>query len=103
MSADNYRKCPKCNATELERQDKAKKAAEKKYGAVTPEEYMKLLDKAKPQSLGETLRENYELGIVEDGRFFLHYRASCDRCDFDFNFSHQVQANPPHALTRGTP
>ena len=49
------------------------------------EKYLKEI--AKPvKELEETLREDYECFISEDGRFYISYRAACAVCGFGKTF-----------------
>ena len=36
-----------------------------------------------------TLREDYDIGIDEDGEFEISYWASCEECKFQFKFDHK--------------
>ena len=84
MSADNWAICPKCK-------DKAIKAYEarvlglaEKYGKIPPEEYIKASrDVHNVEELEETLREDYEFYLDDNGMFHAVY---CAGCDFSFEF-----------------
>jgi hypothetical protein len=77
MSADNWGICPNCK--------KAIKPEKSKYGKVSEDEYLKEI--AKPvKELEETLREDYECSIDENGRFHIFYRAGCQVCGFGKKF-----------------
>jgi len=39
----------------------------------------------------ETLREDYEFYLNDEGEFFVSYKASCDRCGFKYSFKHSEQ------------
>lgn len=91
MSADNWRRCPKCMRKEHNRQQAAAKKADELYGKVTPGEYQKLLASKEPRELDCNLREDYGIGIDSDGQFFAHYVASCQVCDFEFTYKHEVK------------
>ncbi len=95
MSADNWRKCPRC-AKKLAktRADKLAKA-EAKYGKIPAAQYRSEIAEAeKPIKQEETLREDYEYWIDEEGYFQARYNCSCSRCDFEFSFKHAQDANP---------
>lgn len=94
MSANNWSVCPKCKANEERRQKTATEWAAKKYGVVTPAEYMAMLEDAKPRELEETMREDYEIGVDDDGEFFVDYAATCQHggCNFMFRFKHRQDA-----------
>ena len=66
------------------------------YGKVTREEYEQALkdlaelrDQEDQDDDGDTLREDYQLGIYNDG-FAVHYRGECQTCGLTFTFEHKV-------------
>lgn len=85
MSADNWDRCPKCEANRAEAEEAARKKADKAYGKVPAGEYERLKQKIaeKSEPLKATLAEYYELGIDEDV-FYAHYSARCKQCGFEF-------------------
>lgn len=92
MSTDNWGTCPKCAAASVAAHKKAQLAADAAYGKVTPEKYLAMLEEAKtPVPFETTLREDYELGVLPDGKFYVHYGCSCSVCDFKFTFNHEAQ------------
>ena len=64
MSADRWRKCPKC-----------------------------LAEAFVHQVFEETLREDYEIGTDIDGVFWVAYSAFCTECKFSFDFRHSENVN----------
>lgn len=89
MSADNWTYCPRCR----ERTDKLNetriKAPGKAYGKVAQDIYLKLLEDAKKLvPYDESLREDYEIGIDKEGKFYVDYSAGCD-CGFKFQYKHE--------------
>lgn len=67
--------------------------AQKNYGIMKPADYLAAVKKAVEfrQSLeteNRTLREDFELGVDEDGRFKVIFSAGCD-CGFLFQFKHE--------------
>lgn len=89
MSADKWSICPQCMQTTLKQKEKQVKETTEKYGKVSVEEYKKLLQYSiEPVNLEPTMREDYELGIDEDGSFDITYSAYCDQCKFSFEFNH---------------
>jgi len=89
MSADNWAICPKCKKSEDAKQEKLRKKATAAYGKVPPDEYLKLLEAANnPQEMRETLREDYQIGVMDDGEFDIEYSAYCDKCGFKFSYKH---------------
>lgn len=95
MSADNWRQCPRCLANHKEQIAAELQEANQAYGKVPADEYRAKLDKAKANSeveLEDTLREDYQIGVDEDGQFAVGYRASCEQCNFVFRFDHTQSA-----------
>ena len=92
MSADNWTRCPRClKNAELEKEDFSKKAREG-YGKLTSDEYEVLLLKSRePINLDDSLREDYEFYLDDDGCFTANYRATCGTCNFNFTFHHKQQ------------
>ncbi|GAG05434.1 unnamed protein product, partial [marine sediment metagenome] len=63
--------------------------AAESYGKVSEIEYIQNLEKAhKDINLDETLREDYEFYMEDDGTFTANYGAHCDRCGFKHEFKH---------------
>jgi hypothetical protein len=85
MSADNWRKCPKCLKLAKDLREQAIQRAQSRYGKIAEPAYRKLITKAEsPIELKETLRENYCQRIDEDGEFQSSYYCYCERCGFEF-------------------
>lgn len=94
MSAANWAICPKCLKNATKKYDALVAKARKSYGKVSLEAYTDLIAEIpKPARLKETLREDYELGIEDNGMFIVIYRASCSVCDFKFEFRHSESCN----------
>jgi len=90
MSASNWGVCPKCQATAEAIQESRRKKAEKAYGKVTADEYAQLVADANHKiDTASSLREDYQIGITDDGEFFVIYRGDCQRCDFHHEFKHE--------------
>lgn len=92
MSADNWRVCPQCKIRNAEKTAKKFSEVQDSYGKDSPDAYMEKLMKAKEfaaEPLEQTLREDYEIYIDEDGDFYAGYRGGCDRCGLVFNFKHE--------------
>lgn len=89
MSADNWAVCPKCKANKLAARDEAKRLADESYGRVDSSEYLRLLQVSSiPVTEQETMREDYEIGIDDEGLLIVSFQASCE-CGFEFTFKHQ--------------
>ena len=90
MSANNWTTCPRCMKMAIEEKDKQNKQAAESYGKVSEVEYIEILDKSnKDIQLEQTLREDYEFYMGDDGEFSASYGAYCDRCGFKYQFEHK--------------
>jgi len=94
MGADNWATCPRCKEKAFQEYHKAVKTVSDAYGKVPEEDYQTM--KAQLPNLdpnkGEkhcTLREDYDLGIDEDGTFEVSYCAHCKECGFKFDYKHE--------------
>jgi hypothetical protein len=93
MSADNYRTCPKCIRIADEKKQKAVQKANESYGKIPLEEWMQLQKKAEaPIILNDTLREDYYIGVDEEGQFEIQYSCYCSVCGFKFTYKHDQYA-----------
>ncbi len=90
MSADHWGICPKCLKAQIEIQAKKVQKVNDSYGKVPQEAYMKSLEALQQHKLIEefTLREDYDIGIDGNGEFYIDYRASCEKCGFEFGYKH---------------
>lgn len=87
MSADNWIRCPRCVHLCKVAQQQAVEDAGKAYGKVPAKEYLRLLDKASESvKIPDNLREDWEIGLEEDGRFVVRYYASCSACGWEYRF-----------------
>ena len=92
MSADNWTICPRCMKMAVEEKDKQNKQAAESYGKVSEVEYTEILEKARADiNMEQTLREDYEFYMEDDGTFTADYRAHCDRCGFKYEFKHEEE------------
>ncbi len=99
MSADAWRVCPKCNEAREKETLTMEADVEASYGKVPPEEYIRKLSELNSRKsldeMGETtLREDYEIGIDEDGEFFINYRGGCTKCKFHFEYEFTKRVYP---------
>lgn len=92
MSADNWAICPECKAKVDALQEERRAKAEKAYGKVPAEQYLAMLENIGDCELPIDLREDYEIWMGEDGKFTVHYSATCVTCGWSFNFEHSEQA-----------
>jgi hypothetical protein len=94
MSADNWVICPECLKRLQQTRQLAINEASLLYGEVPAEQFIQNLAKAEalPERPEITLREDYELGMSDDGEFSVNYSCRCTDCDFRhiFKISEQV-------------
>lgn len=87
MSAKNWGICPRCHAAMVAAQKELKEKLKSAYGKVGEQEYLELQQRAKlSPKLGESMREDWELGIEPDGTFAIRYYATCEKCGFKHQF-----------------
>lgn len=92
MSADNWAICPKCKKVNDEGNRKRILEAGKKYGKVSPDEFINLMKVAKkPKELEATMREDYEIHMDENGFFEVNYSCACQDCGFRHTFKQTEQ------------
>lgn len=89
MSADNWAICPRCSARQLREIRDREAAANAAYGVLPIAEW-KVLDEAARliPAPKQTLREDYEIGVVED-RLCIDYSGSCYECRLTVRFTHE--------------
>ncbi len=91
MGADNYSKCPKCEAEMIKNKKDLIERANKGYGKISADEYNNLLTKgSEPIELKKTLREDYEFHLQGDN-LNISYSCSCSVCKFHFEYSQDVK------------
>jgi hypothetical protein len=92
MSADNWRICPKCKIKHEENIAANQRRVSESYGKIPSDKYMDAVREIQnPKPLEQTLREDYEQGIDEDGEYSCLYRAGCTVCNFSFTFSTKIE------------
>ena len=93
MSADNWRECPLCLSEQRKKARELGRKMSDSYGKIPVDDF-NVLQQEHAQALSEsdylpeTLREDYEFFINDDGNFFANYYAMCDNCGFKFEFHH---------------
>lgn len=96
MSADNWAICPKCMQKQIEEHEQLKRQVGESYGVVPVEQYLQLRRKLEiPVKFEYTLREDYEIGVYEDGEFSISYKGYCDKCKFNYEYKHKEQVYIP--------
>jgi hypothetical protein len=90
MSADNYCICPRCKRDAATAKREAKSRAAAAYGKVSQTEYAALLAMAAQEdTIDESLREDWDLGMEENGSLYVSYSCSCNTCGFAHEFKHE--------------
>ncbi len=96
MSADNWSDCPQCIKLYKEGIVADKETLVEAYGKVGANEFITMktdLDnKVRGSYKTDTLREDYQLWIDENGEFIVNYRASCSDCGFEYEYNRCEQA-----------
>lgn len=94
MSADRWGVCPRCKAKREDDVRALDSDLAQSYGEVPIEQFGHLraerdkLANAEPE---HTLREDYEIWIDEDGRFYASYAAHCSVCQFQHTLHQDEQ------------
>ena len=95
MSADRWSRCPKCEKSawdELDKLGAAVEAAEKANDLAAYKKAQAALDKVvRPSKLEQTMREDWDLGFDDDGKFSVVYDAHCNKCGFKFEHKFPAQ------------
>lgn len=87
MSADNWRVCPKCKKKNDRANENRILYVAEQYGKVPAEKYIALAKAAsKPIEIEEAFREDFDIGINEDGTFSICYTGSCQECGARFHY-----------------
>ena len=96
MSADNWGICPRCNATKRAEYVRREKAVTAAYGAVSVAEFDAMRADLKAfddEPVKQTLREDYEVGLDEDGEFYVIYKGHCRECGLSHEFRHEERVS----------
>jgi len=90
MSADEWTTCPACLKAGKNKRKKWNEKLKKAYGKVSPEKYIELKNRAESDcdSRNESLAEYYEIGVNEDGYFYVDFSGHCDSCGYSFTYKH---------------
>ncbi len=95
MSADRWTICPLCAKNERDRAAAAFAKAMESYGKVSVEEFEALKINATERPCKESMREDWEIGMRDGGRFSLDYGCYCEECKFQWTFRHEEIVTPP--------
>jgi len=94
MSADNWAICPQCKLNDDKAYEKSVLDVGKAYGTVTPEEFLEMVENTKKrQELPTSFREDYDIGIDEEGFFIVNYRGHCTECEC--SYEHKFEQRVP--------
>ena len=87
MSADNWCICPVCKQkTDKANEDRLLLAAEQ-YGKIPAKQYIAVAKAAAiPKTIEETFREDFDIGIDDEGTFSVSYRGACQDCNAEFTY-----------------
>jgi hypothetical protein len=94
MSADNWAICPQCLNNAKTKQQEMEQKLKDSYGIMDVDEWLKFKGKVEIGFNEEdlrTLREDYVIGIFEDGEFLIHYSGRCSTCGLDKDYKHKEQ------------
>ena len=93
MSADNYAVCPQCITNAEYERANAQREANEQYGKISQDKYLALVriaeyDKAENiRGAVPTLREDYTIGVYDNGEFRIEYSCNCHVCGFSYTYS----------------
>ncbi len=96
MSADNWTLCPRCIAQRKANIVATRAEADAAYGKVPVEEWLSLNEAAQVAHIEDgkrNFREDYDIGIDNDGQVDINYSGHCNECGFDVQFSHSFTAD----------
>lgn len=95
MSANSWMVCPRCKLANEFDFTKKKEAVSRAYGKVPADKYLAMTKELSvPQTLQETFREDWELGVLEDGSFYVRYSGACTECKLTYKFSYDLKEIP---------
>ncbi len=87
MGADNWAKCPQCQREAEAQYATLQKEAAESYGKVPAESYIAMRERAAlPLTLENEFREDYEIGMNDEGTFSVAYSGECSVCTFAFDY-----------------
>ena len=98
MSADNWTTCPRCKVRSDIGIIASRQMVKDKYGKIPLEEWEEMKrssDRSSNVMIDSTFREDYQIGMYEDGKFFVIYSGQCSKCNYAFNYRHEEEVNIP--------
>ncbi len=91
MSAKNWRVCPRCVRYAKKERERQVAQAKSNYGVIPAEQWINEFNAASEEVMAaEGMREDYDIGLDEDGKFVVSYRASCEACGFEFKHGYNT-------------
>ena len=81
MSADNWAMCPICRNLPEEWRD----GIDHLYGKISLEEFHQTEEKYKALQT-ETVREDYDIGLLDDGLVHVGYLGVCQNCGAEWEY-----------------
>ncbi|GAB3776643.1 hypothetical protein FB382_004355 [Nocardioides ginsengisegetis] len=96
MSADNWGVCPQCKVSRERDIANTERAVAETYGKVSVEKFddaRARLEAKRAEPIQYTLREDYEMGLDEDGEFYVIYSGGCRECGLTHKFKHSEQVD----------
>ncbi len=99
MSADAWRVCPQCLVNYNAETELLQKRLADTYGKVDKDQFVLMAqmvsqrddEEFMEEHLGETLREDREAWMDENGTFTVNYRCTCSKCEFHHEYQYIEQ------------
>jgi len=85
MSADAWEICPVCHNLPEEYRG----GIDHLYGKISREEFSKLEKEIAELENIATVREDYELGLNDDGTAYIFFAAKCETCGTEWNYNNK--------------
>lgn len=90
---ENLAVCPACWDKLVDRKNKLEQRCVNEYGKIPKEEYMALVEESRIAIEGQhSLKESYETGLAQNGKFEIGYKCECLFYGFFYHFEHTEQA-----------
>ena len=94
MSADNWAVCPRCLLWAKKERERKLEEAAASYGKVDRDAWLEMQasagDAVRPEDFS-TFREDYAIGVNEDGNLKVSYSGSCTACGLASSFRHETR------------
>ena len=106
MSADNWRVCPYCLRKDHHEREKRIEKIAAEYGKIPLDQWhskMKEVVDVPIKMKEQTLREDYEQGIDDAGRYYVSFRARCEACGTQFHYQREEETPFAKETKKGQP